>query len=167
MWLHPTACNPSKLTLYYNMLSPVPEPLRHCRIDHIAVAVKSLDAAEPIYRLLGGVIHAREQVAEQGVEVLPVEFNGVQIELLQPKRDESPVGKFIDRRGEGLHHIAIGVDDITQMLEVCRSNGIDLIDQRPRVGAGGKLIAFLHPRSTGGVLIELTQKLSPGTPPAI
>jgi len=126
-------------------------------IDHIAIAVNSIDLARGLYELLGGVAAVRESVAEQGVTVLPISFVGSRVELLEPLGESSPVRRFIARRGEGLHHIAIRVNDICSALEDCKRSGLKAIDNEPRHGAEGRLIAFLDPRTTGGVLIELTQ----------
>lgn len=126
-------------------------------IDHVAVAVKSIESTLQTFIQIGGKAGEREVISDQGVETQAIEFSGNRIELLQPISDTSPVGKFIVQRGEGLHHIAFLVRDIRSALEQARESGIKLIDESPRRGAGGKLIAFLHPKSTGGVLIELTQ----------
>jgi len=125
-------------------------------IDHIAVAVHSIDAALPIYLALGGVAGERELVAEQGVMVLPVAFGGTRIELLEPTGEATPVGRFIAKRGEGLHHIAVQTMDIRKALADAVARGVKPLDAEPRRGAEGRMIAFFDPRTTGGVLIELT-----------
>jgi len=126
-------------------------------IDHIAIAVGSIDRALPLYIALGGVAGERETVVEQGVTVLPIAFAGSRIELLEPLTENTPVGKFISRRGEGLHHIAVLVPDIRAAIANALSEGCRALDAEPRQGAEGRLIAFLDPKTTGGVLIELTQ----------
>ncbi len=130
------------------------------KIDHIAIAVVSIEKSKQIYALLGGREGHLETVAEQGVDVLPIYFSGTSIELLQPISEATPVGRFLQKRGEGLHHIALQVDDIAKSIANCIEGGIRPIDLTPRNGAEGKLIAFLDPRTTGGVLIELTQVVS-------
>jgi len=126
-------------------------------IDHVAIAVKSIDASLPLYLALGGIGGEREVVAEQGVFVQTLSFAGSRIELLEPIDDNSPVGKFLNRRGEGLHHIAILVPDIRASLAKANEAGFKPLNSEPRLGAEGRLIAFLDPKTTGGVLIELTQ----------
>lgn len=127
------------------------------RIDHIAIAVASIDRIKHVYTLLGGVEGVREIVVEQGVDTLPINFGGTRIELLEPLSDESPVGKFIRKRGEGLHHVAFQVSDLVKSIAECVEKGMKPLDRTPRNGADGRLIAFLDPRTSGGVLIELTQ----------
>jgi len=127
------------------------------RIDHVAIAVISIDRTKHVYTLLGGIESTLETVVEQGVSVLPIDFAGTRIELLEPLSEESPVGKFIKKRGEGLHHVAFQVSDIVKSIAECVEKGMKPLDKTPRNGADGRLIAFLDPRTTGGVLIELTQ----------
>lgn len=130
------------------------------RLDHIGIAVKDLVAAARIYRLLGIEPTRRETVANQEVELLVLPLGDTRLELLQPLVEDSPMGRFIARRGEGLHHIAVAVEDIREALRQCEEAGIKILDREPRLGAEGQLIAFLNPRATGGVLIELTQGTS-------
>jgi methylmalonyl-CoA/ethylmalonyl-CoA epimerase len=137
-------------------------PITGISIDHIAVAVRSIGTAAGIYKALGGVPGGLETVEDQGVQVLPVNMGNTKIELLQPLHDKTPVGRFLEKRGEGLHHIALRVENVVVALEECRRHGIEALDASPRKGAEGRLIAFLNPKSTGGVLIELTQLPSPG-----
>ncbi len=123
-------------------------------LDHIAVAVPDIEAAlERLAPFLGEV--KREEVPDQGVRVAMVDLGNCHLELLSPLRDDSPVGKFLAKRGPGLHHMAFRVEDLPARLEEMRQQGYELIDNKPRRGAGGKDIAFLHPRSTAGVLVEL------------
>ncbi len=129
------------------------------RLEHIAIAVRDIDRAAQMYQLLGFELGEREIIEEQGVELLILSMEETRIELLQPLSDESPVGKFIAKRGEGLHHLAFEVDDIKEMLKQCLEFGIRSLSNEPRIGAGGNLILFLDPRTTGGVLIELVQHL--------
>ena len=128
------------------------------RIDHIGVAVEDLDAAVELY---GGPFDMREQhretVEEQGVEAVLLEVGDGHVELLRPLSDETAIGKFIAKRGPGLHHVAYQTDDIDRTLGEVRDAGIELIDQSPRIGIRGSRVAFLHPRSTGGVLTEIVE----------
>ena len=127
-------------------------------LDHVAIAVHDLDAALVEYERLYGVtaLH-RERVEEQGVEEAMVAVGGSFIQLLQPLSPETPVGRFLDQRGEGLHHIALAVDDIEAALEHLRAEGARLIDEQPRIGGRGARIAFVHPKETTGTLIELVE----------
>jgi methylmalonyl-CoA epimerase len=123
-------------------------------IDHIAVAVESIRTAAPLYELLsGGRCSPVEAIPSQGVNVAFV--GGV--ELLEPRGSETPVGRFLARRGPGLHHLAYRVPDLAAELARLAEAGVELIDREPRRGARGHEVAFLHPRSTGGVLVELVQ----------
>ena len=126
-------------------------------LDHIGIAVKQIEDALKTYKLLGIVPGHREVVSDQGVELQMLPVGEARLELLQPMNADSPVSKFIQKKGEGLHHIALKVPDITAALESCREEGIRLIDNQPRLGAGGCMIAFVHPASTGGVLVELVE----------
>ncbi len=128
------------------------------RLDHIAIAVRSLDEALPFYtEVLGLTCAGRETVAEQGVHLALLPIGESRLELLEPLSDDSPVGRFLARRGEGVHHIALRVDDIERALAELRARGIRLVDETPRCGAEGRKIAFLHPASAHGVLIELVE----------
>ena len=126
------------------------------RLDHVAIAVESLATALPLFEsLTGGVGSAIEEIAAQGVKVAFVGSGGGRLELLEPLAAETPVGRFLRRRGPGLHHIAYRVPDLQKTLDALAARGVTLIDRTPRPGAGGHQVAFLHPSSTGGVLIEL------------
>ena len=128
------------------------------RLDHIAVAVTNLDQALRFYQEQFGLeCIAVETVEEQGVRVAKLDLGNTHLELLEPLSGDTPVGKFLSQRGPGIHHICIGVKDICAELEALRVHGARLIDDKPKIGAGGAQIAFLHPQSTGGVLIELSQ----------
>jgi len=128
------------------------------KIDHIGIAVKSLTEAAAIYEnALGLKVNAYDQVDEQGVRVAMLNIGESRIELLEPTGPESPIEKFMTKRGEGIHHIAITVDDIEKTLERLKAAGIRLVDNEPRRGAHNTRIAFVHPSSTHGVLVELVQ----------
>ncbi len=128
------------------------------RLDHVGVAVEDLDAALETYTAgLGLPLGHRETVAEQGVEAVLLDVGGSHVELLRPLGAETPVGRFLARRGPGLHHVAYGVDDVEAELGRLRAAGLRLLDEHPRRGIRGSLVAFLHPRSTGGVLTEIVQ----------
>jgi methylmalonyl-CoA/ethylmalonyl-CoA epimerase len=130
------------------------------RIDHIGVAVEDLDAAIELYRGPFDMPEQhRETVEEQGVEAVLLDVGEGHVELLRPLSDDTPVGKFLTKRGPGLHHVAYQADDIDATLDALREAGVGLIDETPRVGIQGKRVAFLHPRSTGGVLTELVEPL--------
>lgn len=126
------------------------------RLDHVAIAVESLATALPLFESLTGAAgSAVEEVASQGVRVAFVGSGGGRLELLEPLGPETPVGRFLGRRGPGLHHVAYRVADLQATLDALAARGVELIDRSPRAGAGGHRVAFLHPRGTGGVLIEL------------
>jgi methylmalonyl-CoA/ethylmalonyl-CoA epimerase len=128
-------------------------------ISHIGIAVRSLDEQIPYYRdALGMPFHGTETVEDQGVNVAFFQAGTTRIELLEPITEDSPVAKFIEKKGEGIHHIAYGVDDCKASLKAMEERGVRLIDTEPRTGAGGHKIGFLHPKSTFGVLTELTQE---------
>ena len=128
------------------------------RIDHIGVAVEDLEAAIELY---GSRFDMREQhretVESQGVEAVLLEVGEGHVELLRPLADDTAVAKFLAKRGPGLHHVAYQTDDIDRTLGAVRDAGIDLIDETPRIGIRGSRVAFLHPRSTGGVLTEIVE----------
>jgi methylmalonyl-CoA/ethylmalonyl-CoA epimerase len=128
------------------------------RIDHIGVAVEDLDVAVQVYEgALGMPMVHRETVTEQGVEAVLLDVGDGHVELLSPLGDDTPVGRFLAKNGPGLHHVAYAVSDIGATLERLAAGGIDLIDSEPRVGIRGSRVAFLHPRSTGGVLTEIVE----------
>ena len=128
------------------------------RFDHIGVAVEDLDEALALYgERFGMELQHRETVEEQGVEAVLLGVGDSHIELLRPLGPDTAVGKFLARSGPGLHHVAYGTDDIDSALESVRAAGLELIDERPRVGMRGSRVAFLHPKSTGGVLTELVE----------
>lgn len=128
------------------------------RIDHIGIATQRLSDALAVWRdSLGLDIDCTEEVADQGVRVAMLQVGEAHVELLEPLNDDSPVGKFLQQRGPGIHHIALRVDDIHAELARLKDKGARLIDATPRVGARGCLVAFVHPSATGGVLLELVQ----------
>ena len=128
-------------------------------IDHVAIAVPSITAALPLFELLSAASGSRiERVEAQKVDVAFVGAGETRLELLQPTAPDSTVQKFLDKRGPGLHHIAYRVPDIQAALELLREAGIRLIDEAPRLGAGGHRVAFLHPHSTHGILVELVER---------
>jgi methylmalonyl-CoA/ethylmalonyl-CoA epimerase len=128
------------------------------RVDHIGVAVEDLDAAialhERTYEM--ALVH-REVIEEQGVEAVLLDVGEGHVELLRPLGAETPVGRFLARRGPGLHHVAYQVKDVQATLAALRERGLRLIDERPRAGIRGSRVAFLHPSSSGGVLTEIVQ----------
>jgi methylmalonyl-CoA/ethylmalonyl-CoA epimerase len=128
------------------------------RIDHIGVAVEDLDAAIALYETSFEMELAhRETVESQGVEAVLLDVGEGHVELLRPLGPETAVGKFLARKGPGLHHVAYAVDDVDATLRRLAGGGIDLIDREARVGIRGSRVAFLHPRSTGGVLTEIVE----------
>lgn len=128
-------------------------------IDHIGIAVKSIDEALKFYEdVLGLQCTGVEEVSEQKVRTAFIPTGGSEIELLESTSEDGPISKFIEKKGEGIQHIALRVDDIEKALEEIKSKGLILIDEKPRYGAGGAKIAFIHPKSTKGVLLELCQR---------
>jgi methylmalonyl-CoA/ethylmalonyl-CoA epimerase len=131
------------------------------KLDHIGIATRQLDDALALWRdALGLQVDLTEDVTEQGVRVAMLRAGETRIELLEPLSPGSPVGKFLEKRGPGIHHLAIEVNDIQASLADLKSRGARLIDERPRNGAGGCLVAFVHPESANGVLLELVQRIS-------
>ena len=128
------------------------------RIDHIGVAVEDLDDSISLYgERLGMELQHRETLEEQGVEAVLLGVGASPVELLRPLGPDTAVGKFLARSGPGLHHVAYGTDDIESAIESARGAGLVLIDEEPRTGIRGTRVAFLHPKSTGGVLTELVE----------
>ncbi|HHY62389.1 MAG: methylmalonyl-CoA epimerase [Bacillota bacterium] len=128
-------------------------------VDHIGIAVADLEEALKLYTETFGLeLQGTEVVEEQKVKVAFLPIGDTEIELLESTDPEGPIAKFIEKRGQGIQHIALRVDDIDAALDKMRAEGIRLIDEKPRYGAGGARIAFLHPKATGGVLIELCER---------
>lgn len=128
------------------------------RIDHVGVAVADLDEAIALYsEQLRMAVQLRETIAEQGVEAVLLDAGESHVELLRPLSPDTAVGRFLERRGPGLHHVAYGTDDIDAALDIVRAAGLRLIDEVPRPGIGQSRVAFVHPSSTGGVLTELVE----------
>jgi methylmalonyl-CoA/ethylmalonyl-CoA epimerase len=127
------------------------------KIDHIGIAVQNLEVAIEAYKALGFEVEEIEEVKEQMVRVAMLPAGESRIELLEATSDESAIAKFIEKRGEGIHHIAINVESIEDAIEKAKKAGMKLIDEKPRRGAGGKLVAFVHPKSTHGVLLEFVE----------
>jgi methylmalonyl-CoA/ethylmalonyl-CoA epimerase len=131
------------------------------QIDHLGIAVRNLDASIEYYETaLGLHCHGREEVASQKVKTAFFEAGDVHLELLEPTSDDSPIAKFLEKNGEGIHHIAFRVDDIEGQLKQASDSGVKLIHEVPFEGAANKLVAFLHPKSTQGVLTEFCQSKS-------
>lgn len=129
------------------------------RVDHVGIAVRDLDAAIEFYATTFGVDFTyRHTAEEQGVEEAMGKVGESWIQLLRPLGPETPVGKFLDARGEGVHHIGYGVKDVAAAIEACEAAGLRMIDEAPRPGSRGAQIAFVHPKSVGGVLVELVQE---------
>ena len=129
------------------------------KIDHIGIATHGIDAAAKFYHdVLGLEVAETEEVSEQRVRVAMLPIGESRIELLEATSADSPISRFLEKRGPGIHHIAVRVDDIRAVLTALKQKGARLIDEEPRQGAGGCLVAFVHPSSMGGVLLELLQK---------
>jgi methylmalonyl-CoA epimerase len=125
------------------------------KIDHLGIAVRSIETARTFYEEVLGLVCEKEEVVEsQKVRTAFYSVGDIHIELLEPTSDDSPIAKFLSKNGEGFHHIAYRTDDIDGQLEIARDKGCRLIHETPIEGAGGKLVAFLHPKSTFGVLTE-------------
>ncbi len=129
------------------------------KVDHIGIAVNNLEETLKVYQeVLGLELHGVEVVEEQKVKVAFLPIGDTEIELLEATSPDSPIAKFIEAKGQGVQHIAFKVDNIEKALEDMKTKGMRLIDEKPRYGAGGARIAFLHPKSTNGVLIELSER---------
>ena len=127
-------------------------------LDHVGIAVPSLDESLPLFEsIVGAPGTGREAVDSQGVEIVFVGSGPGRLELLAPTRPDSPVAKFLAKRGPGMHHVCYRVPDVAAALEEFRREGYELIDREPRTGGHGHRVAFLHPRSTGAVLVELVE----------
>lgn len=129
------------------------------KIEHLGIAVKSLETSDHLFaRLLGKENYKKESVEREGVTTSFYELGDSKIELLEATNPDSPIAKFIDKKGEGIHHIAFGVDNIFDEIERLKREGFKFISEEPKNGADNKLVVFLHPKSTNGVLVELCQE---------
>ena len=129
------------------------------KLDHIGIATNRLADSLAVWRdALGLEVDASEEVVDQGVRIAMLPLGETHVELLEPLSPESPIGKFLSKRGPGIHHLAVEVEDIRSALADLEKKGARLIDREPRVGAGGCLVAFIHPSFTNGVLLELVQR---------
>jgi methylmalonyl-CoA epimerase len=128
-------------------------------VDHIGIAVRSIEESLKFWEgALGIHCHGVEEVAEQKVKTAFLPIRDTEIELLEGTAPDSPVSKFVEAKGEGIHHIAIRVENLEAALEELKAKGVRLIDEKPRCGAGGAKIAFVHPKASGGVLLELSER---------
>ncbi|HEY5825236.1 MAG TPA: methylmalonyl-CoA epimerase [Cyclobacteriaceae bacterium] len=129
------------------------------KLEHIGIAVKNLDKSNQLFAKLLGIAHCKiEDVPTEGVRTSFFEIGGVKIELLEATRADSPIAKFIEKRGEGVHHLAFEVDDMKKQMAVTEEEGFLLLSREPRNGADNKLVNFLHPKTTNHVLVELCQE---------
>jgi methylmalonyl-CoA epimerase len=126
-------------------------------IDHLGIAVKSLAAAKGIYEKLGLTISAEEEVESEQVRLVMVPVGETRLELLEPLSESSPIAKFIAKRGEGLHHVSLRVPDLAAAVERLKKDGVRLVSDEMKIGAGGHRFVFVHPSSAGGVLLELVE----------
>ena len=127
------------------------------RIRHLGIAVDSIDERLPIWESFGLKLHHTEKVDSEGVTTAHLKVGGYEIELLEPMGKDTPVGKFIDKKGPGIHHLALEVDNIEESLAKAKENGLESIGEAPRPGADNTLVAFFHPKDTGGVLLEIVE----------
>ena len=128
------------------------------KIRHLGIAVDSIEKRLPVWESFGLKLHHTEDVDSEGVTTAHLKVGGYEIELLEPMGKDTPVGKFIDKKGPGIHHLALEVDDINKSLRKARKNGLEPIGDAPRSGADNTLVAFFHPKDTGGVLLEIVQE---------
>jgi methylmalonyl-CoA/ethylmalonyl-CoA epimerase len=134
------------------------------KIDHVGIAVRSIDEARGFYEALGLEVEEIEEVPQEGVRVAMIPCGGSRIELLEPTREESPIAKFLERQGPGIHHLCFASDDVEGDDGALRTGGYRLIRDQPTRGAGGSRVQFVHPKSAGGVLVELAQPGQPDQP---
>jgi methylmalonyl-CoA/ethylmalonyl-CoA epimerase len=135
------------------------------KLEHIGIAVKNLDKSNQLFaKLLGKAHYKIEEVASEGVRTSFFEMGGVKIELLEATNASSPIAKFIEKRGEGLHHLAFEVADIKKSMRSYSEKGFHLLNEQPKAGADNKQIAFMHPKGTNGVLVELCEEKNASTP---
>ena len=127
------------------------------KIRHLGIAVDSIKERLPVWESFGLKLHHTEKVDSEGVMTAHLKVGGYEIELLEPMGEDTPVGKFIDKKGPGIHHLALEVDDIKESLAKAKENGLEPIGEAPRPGADDTLVAFFHPKDTGGVLLEIVE----------
>jgi len=133
------------------------------KIEHIGIAVKDLEASNILFEKLLGVPHYKiEEVASEGVKTSFFKSGPNKIELLEATKPDSPIAKFLEKKGEGIHHIAFAVEDIVSEIERLKGEGFVVLNETPKKGADNKLVAFLHPKGTNGVLVELCQEIKEG-----
>ena len=131
------------------------------KIEHLGIAVKDLETSNEVFaKLLGTAHYKEEEVASEGVKTSFFKMGDSKIELLEATKPDSPIAKFIEKRGEGIHHIAFDVSDIKSEVERLKKEGFVVLNEEPKQGADNKLVAFLHPKTTNGVLIELCQEIA-------
>ncbi|MBB6325156.1 methylmalonyl-CoA/ethylmalonyl-CoA epimerase [Algoriphagus iocasae] len=131
------------------------------KIEHIGIAVADLEKSSALFARLLGKEHFKTELVEgEGVETSFFQLGETKVELLQATREDSPIAKYIDRKSEGVHHIAFDVEDIQAEVERLKAEGFEILNETPKLGADNKLVVFLHPRSTNGVLVELCQEIS-------
>lgn len=129
------------------------------KLEHLGIAVKNIEASDKLFkRLLGNSFYKQEEVESEGVKTAFYDGGNTKIELLEATNEDSPIHKFIEKRGEGLHHIAFEVEDIHKSMEELRKDGFRLLNEQPKEGADNKLICFIHPKDTNGILIEICQE---------
>lgn len=131
--------------------------LSNARIAHIGVAVPRIDQSLAFYRDVLGLAPHHDPEVRDGATIVSLPFGESAVELLEPVSSDGPIAKFLAKRGPGIHHVCYRVDNLDEALERCRAHGYRLVDEEPRIGAGGKRIAFIHPKATTGILIELTE----------
>lgn len=127
-------------------------------IDHLGIAVKNLESAKKFYESIGMQVMPNEVIEAEGVKLAMVTAGESRIELLEPLNEKSPIAKFLDKRGEGLHHVALHVQNLQETVDRMKANGTQFISDEIKIGAGGHLYVFVHPKSAGGVLMELVQE---------
>jgi len=128
------------------------------KVDHLGIAVRSIEEARGFWEALGLVIEGIEEVPQEGVRVAMLRCGETRLELLEPTAPDSPIAKFLEQRGPGIHHVCLGSDDLTADDARLRGSGARLLRERPTPGAGGALVQFVHPKSAGGVLVELSEE---------
>jgi methylmalonyl-CoA/ethylmalonyl-CoA epimerase len=133
-----------------------PSSPRGAKISHIGIAVRALADSAPLFQKILGLVEVPLSDSD-GARIRGFDASGSLVELLEASEEASPIGRFLAKRGPGIHHICFSVDDLDATLAKCRESGIELVDEVPRIGAEGKRIAFLNPRSTGGILVELSE----------